>query len=263
MSGPRNAAAAALPILLLALVLALSAGAEVIQGGKVRVSFSGRLSPSALPRSGAAPVTVSFGAKIAAAEGATPPQLRTIAIAINANGRLDPGGLPRCRVGQIQPATTDGALEACGDSLVGRGSFSARVLLPEQAPFPSAGKVYAFNGTYRGRPAILAHVYGTDPAPTSFTLPFLVAARNGTFGTLLSASLPAATSEWGYVTGLSLTLGRTFSAHGKRRSYLSGRCPAPEGVAAASFTLARARFAFAGGLALHSALVRSCQVRRR
>jgi len=248
-------------VLTMALALAVSAPAEVIQRDHVRISLTGKLSPSALPRRGAAPVTVSVGAKIAGTDGASPPQLQRMAIAINASGHLEPAGLPSCRLGQIQPATTEGALEACRGSLVGRGSFSARVLLPEQAPFPSAGEVYAFNGTYRGHPAILAHVYGTQPAPTSYTLPFQITRTKGTFGTLLSASLPQVTSQWGYVTGLSLTLGRTFSAHGARRSYLSAGCPAPAGASVAPFRLARASFAFAGGARLGSTISRSCRVR--
>jgi hypothetical protein len=252
---------------LLAIVLALgglviSAPAEVVQQGQVRVSFTGRLTPNALPRRGTAPTTVSVDAKIGAVAG-EPPQLRRMAIAINANGHLDYAGLPRCRVAQIQPATTQGALEACRGSMVGRGSFSARVLLPEQTPFPSAGEVYAFNGTYRGRSAILVHVYGTQPAPTSYTLPFQITRTRGTFGTLLSASLPQVTSKWGYVTGLRLTLGRTFSLQGKRRSYLSAGCPAPEGLSVAPFRLARASFDFAGGAELDSTIIRSCRVRGR
>jgi hypothetical protein len=56
--------------------------------------------------------------------------------------------------------------------LVGTGTFATKILLPQQAPFPAGGKLYAFNGRYRGHPAILAHVFGTEPVPTSFTLPF-------------------------------------------------------------------------------------------
>lgn len=263
MSGARTLAPAALLSGLLALTLAVSVRGEVVQRHDIRVSFTGKLSPRALPRRGSAPIIVSVGAKIATGAGADPPQLRRMAIAINANGRLDPDLLPRCRVEQIQPATTRGALEACPRSLVGRGSFSARVLLPEQAPFPSAGEIYAFNGTYRGRPAILAHVYGTQPAPTSYTLPFRITRTKGTYGTLLTASLPQVTSEWGYVTGLSLTIGRTSSAPDGRRSYLSAGCPAPKGSSVAPFRLARASFAFAGGVSIGSTLVRSCTVSRR
>ena len=58
---------------------------------------------------------------------------RSTATAISAST-----GLPVCRVDQIQPSTTDGALAACRRSLVGEGHFSANVKLPEQSPFPSA-----------------------------------------------------------------------------------------------------------------------------
>jgi hypothetical protein len=251
-------------ILALVGVLAATAAiaqAEVTQRGDIRVSFEGKLTPHALPRSGSAPVKVAVGARIAATNGATPPQLRTISIAINRNGRFTPAGLPVCNLKQIQPSTTADALAACRASLVGEGSFSAKVLLPQQAPFPSAGKVFAFNGTFRGKPAILAHVYGTKPVPTSYTIPFEVSPHQGTYGTVLSASLPQVTSEWGYVTGLRMTLGRTFSYHGQRRSYLSAGCPAPAGFPGAVFPFARASFAFAGKVSLTSTLTRSCGVR--
>jgi hypothetical protein len=250
-----------LTTVLLALGLTALAQAEITQRGDLRVAFGGSLTPHALPRSGTAPVKVAVGAKIATTNGSNPPQLRRISIAINRNGRFEPKGLPLCSLEQIQPTTTADALAACRASLVGEGSFSAKVLLPQQAPFPSAGKVYAFNGTYRGRAAILAHVYGTQPIPTSYTIPFQISRSKGTFGTVLSASLPQVTSEWGYVTGLQITLGRTFSSHGKRRSYLSAGCPAPKGFPGAVFPFAKASFAFGGRGTLTSVLNRSCGAR--
>lgn len=250
-----------LTTVLLALILTALAQAEITQKGDLRVTFQGELTPHALPRSGAAPVKVAVGAKIATTNGSNPPQLRKITIAINHNGRFTPAGLPVCSLEQIQPSTTEDALRACRASLVGEGSFSAKVLLPQQAPFPSAGKVFAFNGSFRGKPAILAHVYGTQPIPTSYTIPFAIGSAKGTFGTVLSASLPQVTSEWGYVTGLAMTLGRTFSFHGKRRSYLSAACPAPKGFPGAVFPFARSSFAFGGKKILTSTLTRSCRVR--
>jgi hypothetical protein len=243
--------------LLAPLALASLARAEVKQQGSLRVTFDASLTPHALPRSGKAPVKVSVGAKIAATNGATPPQLRKISIAINRNGELDAEGLPVCQLDRIQPSTTADALAACRSSLVGEGNFSAKVLLPQQAPFPSQGKVYAFNGSINGKPAIFAHVYGTQPVPTSYTIPFAISEAKGTFGTVLSASLPRVTSDWGYVTGLSMTLGRSFSAHGKRHSYISAGCPAPKGFPGASFPFAKAAFGF-GKKTLTSTLTRSC-----
>jgi Divergent InlB B-repeat domain len=239
-----------------------AAASEIVQRGNLRVSVAGKLSPKALPRRGAAPIAVSIGSRITTTDGSNPPQLRTIAIAINRNGRFDYKGLPACQIKQIQPSTNQGALAACRASLIGAGSFSANVVLPRQSPFPSNGKVLAFNGTLNGRPAILAHVYGTEPVPTSYTLPFLVKPlRGGTFGTLLTASLPQTTGEWGFVTGIQLTLKRTFTFRGVRHSYLSAGCPAPRGFPGAVFALAKASFAFAGHETLSQTLMRDCRAR--
>ena len=232
--------------------------AVVVRRGPVQVSFDGKLTPHRLPRHGMAPVGIAVDTRITGTEGHSPPQLRRIAIAINRNGQLSAKGLPVCSEHEIQPSTTAGARAACGDALVGEGHFAANVKLPEQSPFPSSGKVLAFNGRLRGKPVILAHIYGTQPAPTSYVLPFAIRDSHGTYGTVLEASLPQATGDWGYVTGLKMNLRRSFRYRGKKRSYLSAGCPAPAGFPGAVFPLARTSFAFAGGTTLVSVLNRSC-----
>jgi hypothetical protein len=92
-------------------------------------------------------------------------------------------------------------------------------------------------------------------------LPLLISKGKGTFSTVLSASLPQATGDWGYVTGLNLKLGRTFSKHGKRHSFLSAGCPAPKGFPGALFPLAKTSFAFEGGKTLTTTLNRSCKAK--
>jgi len=246
--------------LVLTLALATSAIAEVAQKQGVRVSVSASLAPNKLPRTGTAPVAVSFAGEIKPTSPTAVPQLASLAVAINSHGKLLTNGLPRCRLGHINPSTTQEALAACKSSLVGEGSFSADVRLPEQSPFPSAGKVLAFNARYQGKPAIFAHIYGTEPVPTSYVLPFLIKSTKGTYGTVLEAQLPRVTGEWGFVTGISMALNRTFSFHGKKQSYLSAGCPAPKGFPGVSFPLAKTTFAFEGGLKLSSVLNRSCKV---
>jgi hypothetical protein len=254
---------ATLVSLVLAACLGLAglARAEVVQKGNVRVTFEGKLTPHTLPRTGSAPVRVAVGTKVGSTDGQSPPQLRRISIAINRNGRFEPKGLPVCPLREIQPSTTAEALATCKSSMVGEGRFSASVLFNQQAPFPSAGKVYAFNSVLHGKPAILAHVYGTEPVPTSFTLPFELKPAKGTFGTVLTASLPEVTGNSSYITGLSLNLGRSFSVHGKKRSYLSAGCPAPKGFPGATFPFAKASFEFAKGKTVTSTLTRSCGAR--
>ncbi len=246
--------------LALAVGLAVIAHADVVQHGKFRVAVNATLSPKRLPRSGQAPVRFGLSARFISTKGSTPPQLRTIKVDINRHGSLDPSGLPTCGIDDIQPATTTNALAACRSSLVGEGSFHAKVLFTQQAPFPSNGKLVAFNGRWHGRPAILAHIYGPKPVPTSYTIPFVIKTLGkGTYGIELRASLPQFSGKWGYVTGISLTLGRKFKAHGKLHSYLSAACPAPHGVPIVPFPLSRTSFSFSGQQDFDSTLNRSCR----
>lgn len=256
----KNPLTALLPLAALLACAAISlAQAETIQHGSVRIALEGSITPKRLPREGSAAVRVKVGTKISAVKASRLPQLTRISIAINRHGRLDPTGLPVCEIGDIQPSTTAKALEACGPSLVGEGHLAATVGLSSRITFPSQGKLVAFNGIYKGRPAILAHVYGTDPLPTSFTLPFVISQGRGTFATILTARLPAA--EGNFLTALDLDLGRSFTYRGKRRSYASAGCPAPKGFPGATFPFARVSYAFAKGPQLSSTLTRSCSAR--
>lgn len=231
-----------------------------IKGG-VRVSVKGKLTPTTLPRRGTAPIGVSLGGKIGLARPGTLPKLTKLTIALNRAGRFDTRGLPRCRIGHIRPSTTREALAACGSALVGEGSFAADVRIPEQSPFPSNGKVLAFNGRYQGRPAILAHIYGDRPLPTSYVLPFMISHTSGTYGTLLEANFPQVTGEWGYVTGIAMSLHRRFAYRGRTRGYLNAGCPAPKGLTVVPFPLARTSFDFDNGLTISTTLNRTCRVK--
>jgi hypothetical protein len=246
-------AATARAVAALSLALITAAGAEVSQRDGVRVKVTGSMTPTVLPRTGTTPIGVSVAGHITPTEQAALPKLTKITIEVNRHGHFDPKGIPLCRLGHINPSTTNEAIGACRSSLIGEGSFSANVKIPEQSPFPSLGKILAFNGKLRGRPAIFAHIYGTKPVPTSYVLPFSVSTEpKGAFATTLTASLPQVTGEWGYVTGISLSL---------QPRVLSAGCPAPRGASKALFPLARTTFAFEGGLALSSILNRTCKVK--
>lgn len=249
---------AMLPVV--SLPVPMASAESSIEAG-IKVAVTGKLRPTALPRRGAAPIKVSFGGKISSTQPGTLPKLTKLTIAINRNGRLDTRGLPRCRLGQIRPSSDRQALAACGRALVGEGSFSADVRIAEQSPFPSRGKVLAFNGRLDGHPAIFAHIYGIDPYPTSYVLPFRISRGEGAFGTVLEASFPQVTGEWGYVTGLRMSLHRRFSYRGKTHGYLSAGCPAPKGFTKAPFRLARTSFEFEGEVTIDTVLNRTCTVR--
>jgi len=257
----RSTLAAALALALLG-TSGGAATAAVVQRGALRVGVDAGISPRKLPRVGAAPVSVAIGLHVATTDSSLLPQLRHLRIEVNRAGRLETAGLPTCRYRQIQPATSDQALAACGPALVGRGHLTADVVLPYLAPLPSSGQVLAFNARYRGHRAILAHVFGTHPFPTSYTLAFAISRGRGRFGTALTAPLSRAVKDWGFLTSLSLKLGRTYRYRGATRSYLSAGCPAPAGFPTAAFPVARASLGFAGEPPLSSTVNGQCWVRR-
>lgn len=253
MGKPKATALLMSAALLAAGALAQPTSAEVFQKQGVRVTVDGGLSPTRLPRKGKAPVAVSVSGQIAATKQGTLPQLKALQIAINSAATLDVGGIPHCRINHINPSTTQQALAMCRSSLIGEGHFSANVVLPEQSPFPSQGKLLAFNGQIGRKPAIFAHVYGTQPLATSYVFAFRIKKTKGTFGTVLEASFPNATGDWGYITGISLNLDKS--------RFMQAGCPAPNGFNKVVFPLVRTSFDFAGGLDVQSTLTRSCEAK--
>lgn len=252
-------------IFLLAFCL-LGAGlarAELSQLGNVRISFDGDISPRSLPRDRPAPVTVNVEGAIATTDGTHPPPVRQIQIALNRNGRLSAVGLPACSGPQLQATSTATALTRCRPSLVGHGRFGAEVQFASEQPVAATGAMLAFFGRSAGRPALLLHLYLTQPVQTTLVLPLVIARKaQGRYGTFLSARIPTLAGGLGSVTRIDLTIGRSYRYRGQSRSFISASCPAPAGFTLGNFTLARGTFYFDGGKKIDTTLARNCYVRR-
>lgn len=257
----------AVGLLLAALALALGAGlpaaADVNQDGDLVVSFEGAMKPSALPREGVAPVSVRVAGDVREAAGNPDllPQLRTISVAINRQGRLFDRGLPICRIAGVQPATERNARRECRAAIVGRGHVRLRVRLPSQPPFAVSANLLAFNGPRRnGRKLIFAQAYARNP-PGAFVLTFHLSRRPGVFGTVMTTTLPAGARRWAYLTHFDMTLHRTYEWRGRQRSYVSASCPVPPGFRSTVFPLAEATYGFADGRSLSVAESGRCTAR--
>jgi hypothetical protein len=252
------------PLLALAALafVAERAGGETVRQGALQVSFGGSVSPSSLPRTGTTPVAVTIRGHVRAVGAGPPPSLRRIAIEVNRVGVLDRAGLPSCPLGRLRASSTADALAACRGALVGEGRVSGVLVLPEQEPTPFGGRVVAFNGRLPdGRPAILAHLFTSRPAPLTFVLAFALGHAQGTFGTRLVATVPPRTRRTAHITSFALRLGRVFSVAGEPRAFLSAGCPAPDGFPSATFPLVRASYGFVGEKTVADTLVRTCHAR--
>jgi hypothetical protein len=250
---------------LLALVplamLTASASAELTQRGDLFVRFDGGISPKALPRQALAPIGMRIEGAVKVPSGGEPPSLRRMRIAINRAGHLDTHGLPLCQRQRLEQATSTEALATCDAALVGAGGIVARTSLPDQPATTVRSDVLLFNGRDHGRPAILAHIYQTQPTPRAWIVVFEIHRQGGTFGTVITGQLPPEMSHDGRLKSIFLQLERRYVFHGYPRSYLSAACSAPAGFTAATFPFARASMIFDDGRTLSSTLVRSCRVK--
>jgi hypothetical protein len=237
------------------------AQAEVVSGGNVRVSFRGWISPEALPRNEAAPITLHVAGTVEPIGDQRPASLKKVTVEINRHGVVTTRGLPTCPWRRLKAVRTARALAICGDALIGTGHFNSHIDIPEQAPFPAVGKVLVFNSMRNGRHAVAAHVFGRDPVPTSEVLQMTFAQRGqGSFGPIVTVEMPKIGNEWGYVSGFDLTLKRSYRYRGRTMSVISASCPAPAGISEAPFKAARGIYELADGSTLTRTLSGSCKV---
>jgi hypothetical protein len=228
------------------IVFAAVSAAAVVQQGNLRITLRSQVMPYKLPRTRPAPIAVFVAGHVAAVHGGVPDQLQRLTVNVNRHAILRYRGLPVCRIPEVQASTTDRALNSCGSAIVGSGQFWARIVLPEQGAYRTRGRLLIFNGRHHGHPALLAHIFTDDPFPSAFVIVFGVRdLKRGRYGTQLSASLPGALGDWGYVDRIKLTLKRKYSRGGRRLSFFNAACPAIRGADRASFHLAYATFAFA------------------
>jgi hypothetical protein len=238
------------------------ATAAVIQSDGLRITALAQVIPYKLPRDKPAPIAVFVGGHLATATGAIPPQLRELAVRVNRHGLLRSKGLAVCHIHQIQPATTERALAACAPALIGSGQFWAHIILPDQPPYPTRGRLLIFNGRKGTHPTLLAQIYTAHPFNSSFVIAFSIRhVSQGTYGTELQASLPQALGDWGYLDRIKLTLKRKYRYRGRELSYFNAACPASEGSKLASFSLAYVEFDFADRKPVGATVNKSCAVK--
>jgi hypothetical protein len=259
---PTRDIAKAVALALALVVGAAVASAAVVQQGNLRITLLSQVQPYKLPRHRAAPIAVFVAGHVASVHGGVPDQLQRLAIKVNRHALLQSHGLPVCRMPEVQPASTQRALVACGPALVGSGQFWAHIVLPEQGAYPTQGRLLIFNGRRAGHPALLAHIFTSHPFATSFVIPFTMRRlSHGIYGTELVASLPEALGEWGYVDRIKLTLKRRYTYHGQHLSYFNAACPAIAGASRAAFHLAYATFSFSGKRQIGADVTKACGVR--
>jgi hypothetical protein len=257
----RKRIARATVVLFLLLVIGSAAKAAVVVEDNLRLTLLSQVQPNRLPRTEVAPIAVFIAAHVGTTDGGLPPQLQEMTVKVNRHGLLQSVGLPFCHLPQIAPGSTQRALEGCSNALVGSGRFWATIVLPDQRPYPTRGRLLVFNGRRDGRPVLFAHIFTTKPFATSFVITFGIRhLPRGAYGTELYASLPRALGSWGFVNRIKLTLRRKYQYRGQELSYFNANCPAPRNTRVTAFPLALASFDFADIAPVTLRVSKSCRV---
>jgi hypothetical protein len=246
---------------LVSLSLGSAAQAERAQEGNLIVRLDGRLNPRALPRQRPAPVAIHLAGGVSTADSGPLPRVNWIRLELAWRGVLNTTGLQVCPWGRLRGTTTEQALLTCGGSRVGKGRLLARIFVPNQPPFSIRARLIAFNGrSESGGPVVLVHAYAGSP-PVSFTIPFRVHRKRGSFRTVLVALIRRNAGPWPHVANFQIEISRRFNYEGKQTSYLRASCPVPAHFTEGFLSFARATYSFEGGKQISTESVRSCRAR--
>lgn len=242
----------------LALAAASASATEVVLGD-LQVAIEGSTTPQALPPNRFAPITFKGSAVVSTKDGSHIPAASATQLLVDRHIRLDTTGLPTCTIGQLTATAPKAAMAACGDALIGRGTSSAEVAFPEQAPFTAKGPLLAFNGPAGGGYGDAAYheqlyyVYADVPAPTALIAVAKVSKASGPYGYKIEISIPRIAGGDGSFSSADFTIGRKWTYKGKKHSFLSAEC-------ADGHLGAQVEISFTDGANLTGDVVDPCQV---
>jgi hypothetical protein len=226
-------ALAALAVVAAAVLVAPGgASAVTVFAGNLLIKINGSSTPSVLPKGRMAPIGFHGSASVSTRDATHIPPALSTQLLVDKHIGLDTTGLPTCRPAELQARSPAQVMKACGDALLGKGTSTAQVQFPEQAPFEAKGPLLAFNGppaggTYRrgGSNEQLYYVYADVPVPTALIAVGTVSRASGKYGYEISISIPKIAGGAGSFESAEFTIDRKWTYDGKKHSFLNAECP--------------------------------------
>jgi hypothetical protein len=194
-------------------ILELDAGADVL--------------PRVLPRGKPAAIGFRGQASISTSEGSHPSALREAILEIDRDVVIDAEGLPACGYRKIASRDSDGARQACPNSLVGSGEAVVEFAYPENTPIAITTEIGIFNGGVReGRTRLFIHGFVPFPIPRAVVARVEIRKRaSGRYLREALIEIPRMGDGHGSLVEFELRMRRIFYVAGRKKSFLSGRCP--------------------------------------
>lgn len=226
-------------------------GATVEYEGLV-LRANGGFAPRTLPRHRYAPIEFKGHFNIAERDGSQPPALQRAVIRFDRDGRLGVAGLPTCPAERVASVGTAEARRLCRGAIVGGGRLDALIRLGSGL-FPAHGTLTVFNAPrVDGHPAVLLHARTTVPSVQTYAIVAPIERTRGEYGYRVTIDLPPIAGGLGSLTHLSASIGRRYTAGGKRRSYVAARC-------SDNILRTRGSFLFSDGLVIEGSVEKFCR----
>ena len=206
--------------------IATAAGGEgpvTVKVGNLELTADGGFSPKGLSKTKQTPISLTAAGEVKEADGSHPPAIREVIIEADKAGEVHTKGIPTCTSGQLQATETSAAEKACGKALIGKGTATAEVALPEQRPINVNSKVLVFNGGEKGgKTTIFIHAYFSSPVSGAIvTTGTITKHKNGPFGTLGVFKIPQITGGSGSITKFNLEIFKNVAG----KNPISATCP--------------------------------------
>lgn len=210
----------------LALALAATAYALHLQVGNLVVDGDGGFAPKSLPRDHNAPIKFFMHGRIGTIDGSRPSPLRTLVLELDKHGAAETRGLPKCTRAKLEATTTKQARQFCPGAIVGTGSGTAVVELPEQAPFEASSPITIFNGPEQhGNPTAIGHAHLDYPSPTTYLVQAEIEkVHHGRYGYRIVIDFPRIVNDYGSPIAGRITIDRKWQFKGRTLSYANARC---------------------------------------
>ena len=238
----------------LAVLVAGSAQAALVETGNLILRADGSFEPRSLPKHRFVPIEFDGHVEIDAKDGGKPAALERVVVGFDRDGLLSAGRLPACLPDQIAAASSEEAPRICGGAMVGSGRVEALVSLGG-GTVPASSPLTIFNGPRQdGHPTVVLHARFTVPATQTFAVLVPIEKQRGEFRYRATLEVPPIAAGLGALTHVEVEVGRRFRSGGQPRSYVSARCS--DGILRTS-----GAFTFSDGTIIEGAVEKFCRAR--
>jgi hypothetical protein len=223
MKRPGALALAVLACLIAASLFSASAlGLSIPVGNSLPLEVEGMISPSKLSKTIYAPISLTWDGKFSAPPQGTKYGLKSLlSLQFDKNIAIFTKGLSTCTLSAAEETE-----QSCPKAIVGHGNVEMGLESPERPAFYEKGPVVIYNGAHLGgRPSLIFRFQPNGPLPLTLSATGVFRKATGKFGTQTSIELP----DWFYgklyLTGLQMTIGKSWNYKGKKVGLLSAKCP--------------------------------------